>query len=1102
MSQSLALDQVLADGKRKEEKYDWLGAAELYRKTLASISEKSAAEVGELCERSGYASFQSGMQATNLDDFQKRMRQSLEDYERFGHNNPARAQSGPIATYLRCQAMVAYVRYWLAENASDKKRFIQDAWRLAKETFEKFEEEGDESEYDRTYIQLSLAGLLSSLYEKEFPSIEKLVMESLEFGERAIRRLSTDRFPRDSARIYAILSGLLDWAANSLLPEPNDQSKTRQKALGYWTKARNLSEEAALLELPRAAISVGLSFLGIGSNEAQSTIEKTLAQTRKTRNRLLQGLALDTLALHTAWKALAAEDAEQQRNTFGEAVVHAERARKEYAPIGFKSPTTNVVWAGAPYSEYYLLLNRLETDRARKHELLAKSMGPAKEDLKNAEDSGYPENISVTHHLFSKILAAMGEVETEAERKRILFEEAMKHRIEANRINEQTAPNGYWNLGVMKNYLANIESKLADLTKESDNKTSLLQEAILQKEASLAQCRKWIERIEETESLGQLAWFADRQLELGNLRTTLFSLRGDQEDLRKAAGAFDQAAMIFEKAHMSTRTAEAYWKAAQTYDILNDHAKAADSFTHASNEYNLSSEKIAHLKGFYQEYASYMDVWSLIENARIDHNEERFLQAAEHYSKAASKLRSTKSWNYLTKHYEACSFLEGGEALSRQERSKESKESFSSADDKFREATADIENTRLNPAASVDKEDRKTWLDITRNRGKYCNGRVQLEEAKALDKDGDKVASARRYDSAARTFRELLAADNRENDRRELETISTFCQAWAKMKEAEIEESPESFAEAAELFGRTKEFTTKKKTRVIAMANASICKALEVGSRFRLTRDAGLYAKIKKQLEIATDYYEQAGLQNSADWTRATANTFDALVLLAEAATARDPGKKVADYQLAERHLQQAAKLYADSGFPARREEASRRLKRAREERELLLAPMEVLAGNPAFSGETNVPVSLDRDRAVGLERFETANVVGNLSGPKEEIGVGADFTLELELANVGKTAATLLKLEGVVVDGIEIDKEKVAHRVEDNYLDMKGKRLDYLKTHELKIPLRAKRKGVFQLGPRILFVDEKGNYRSFEFEPTSVTVKELGISGWLKGPK
>ncbi len=74
--------------------------------------------------------------------------------------------------------------------------------------------------------------------------------------------------------------------------------------------------------------------------------------------------------------------------------------------------------------------------------------------------------------------------------------------------------------------------------------------------------------------------------------------------------------------------------------------------------------------------------------------------------------------------------------------------------------------------------------------------------------------------------------------------------------------------------------------------------------------------------------------------------------------------------------------------------------------------------------------------------------------------------------------------------------------RVEDDYLNMRGKKLEYLKTHEVKIALRAARKGVFELRPRILFVDERGNYRSYEFQPASITVKEMGISGWLKGPK
>ena len=68
--------------------------------------------------------------------------------------------------------------------------------------------------------------------------------------------------------------------------------------------------------------------------------------------------------------------------------------------------------------------------------------------------------------------------------------------------------------------------------------------------------------------------------------------------------------------------------------------------------------------------------------------------------------------------------------------------------------------------------------------------------------------------------------------------------------------------------------------------------------------------------------------------------------------------------------------------------------------------------------------------------------------------------------------------------------------------MDLKANRLEYLKRHELKIPLKARRKGSYKLSPRIMFVDERGNYKSFEFEPVALSVRELGISGWLKGPK
>ena len=177
-------------------------------------------------------------------------------------------------------------------------------------------------------------------------------------------------------------------------------------------------------------------------------------------------------------------------------------------------------------------------------------------------------------------------------------------------------------------------------------------------------------------------------------------------------------------------------------------------------------------------------------------------------------------------------------------------------------------------------------------------------------------------------------------------------------------------------------------------------------------------------------------------------------------------------------------------------------LERAKEEKALLMSPLDALAGNPVDSTVSMAPISLVQDQSLGLERFKEASVVGTMRVPSGEVGVGSDVTLELEFANVGKTAATLMKLENIFAEGLELDAPKAQLRVEGNFVDLKGKRLEYLKTHDLKIPLKARRKGSYKLRPRIMFVDERGTYKSYEFEPVALNVRELGISGWLKGPK
>jgi hypothetical protein len=66
----------------------------------------------------------------------------------------------------------------------------------------------------------------------------------------------------------------------------------------------------------------------------------------------------------------------------------------------------------------------------------------------------------------------------------------------------------------------------------------------------------------------------------------------------------------------------------------------------------------------------------------------------------------------------------------------------------------------------------------------------------------------------------------------------------------------------------------------------------------------------------------------------------------------------------------------------------------------------------------------------------------------------------------------------------------------------MKGKRLNPLATEELKITVRPLNKGMFIMKPRVLYTDETGRKGSHEIKPIMLTVKELGIKGWLKGER
>ncbi len=1099
--EALGGERILAHAREQEREYNWLEAAESYGKALGLISGQETWKRGELYEQSGYALYRAAMQADSGDGFRERMHQAIANYGKAGESWGRLTEQATTARALRCEAMVSYLSYWLAPGVAEKKKMLNESWRLTKESLKAFEESGDALGYAKTHNQLSTSAIISLVLEWDFRAQEKIVREAVELGEQTITFLSTHGDTRELARAYVITAVRLN-GFSSYLSVPEEQEKYYQKALAFWKKAEELSEETALLQLSDQPL--GAELLGVGSDEALTNLKKTLEYARKTRDRLIIGSALDQLAYHTFWKALGTEDPDQRVGLLKGALKYAEEAKQQFSPISFISPRGGKLWVEAPNAEFCLELAALETDLEKRRELLQKAAETAPDQLSRARESGYPDAIQTAHHVVSKILASLARVETRLENKKRLLEKALEHRNEDIRITEQLTPFFYWNRGVGQDYLANITSELAGLAEDHEDKKRLLRESILTKEGCLELCEKWMPFIESTGSLSMIAVMGQRRFEYGHLSNRLYNLTGDSEHLMKAVNAFEDAAKSFEKTGLVSRMAECYWKSGQAYSSLGQHLKATESFILASYNYSLAGQKIPQLKEFYKDHASYMQAWSEIEKARYHHARQEYGSAREFYEKAAALHKLTKEWSSLTSNYSALAQVENGEDLSRREQSQEAIQAFHEAARLFREAKAILQNE----VRKVENSDRKMVASLIKGadlRREYCMGRVALEEAKLLDQKGDHYSSSERYGQAAETFEKIAQALESEQDRNELRLIMTLSKAWQTMARAEVQASPGLYMEASQLFEAAKELGSAcgclPETQMLALGHSRFCKALDAGTRFADTREEALHAVAIQHLESAANYYLKAGFRNASEYTEATELLFDAYVHMDLAKKERDQEKKAKLYEMAQKVLHASAESFLKAQQPAKQEQVLRVIERVKKERELALSLTEVLhapsfvSATAAFSAPTPT-----RESAVGLERFEHADVQASVITRQKQLKVGEDLDLEIELVNAGKGAAQLVKVEELIPEGFELTEKPEQYRVEDSYLNMKGKRLDPLKTEEVKLVLKSKAKGQFTLSPRILYLDESGKYRTSEPKPLEITVRELGLSGWVKG--
>jgi len=1080
---------VMKKGEKRERKGDWLKAAKLYEQVLSSGSA-AGSFAAEIWERIGFCYGRASTQAEDLKKFKEIRKLAVEAYKgaaKLFEKERALKNQGRSA---RCNAIAEYLRSWLASNPSEKRSMLYECCLFGNESLKAFEEAGDDPNYGKTCNDLLLC-LLEMLYVSfDWTEMRKIAQEGIDCADKAVRVLLKLENKSELLRAYFAAS-LQSWYAHAILEK---RDEIMQRSLSYSEKALKLSNEVDdpyYVAMANWAAAFSTLFFTAKVESSLEYAKEMLRQAMRAKDNYLKGVASYVLVLITNWIIVKEGDPDKRKEGHQKIIKYAEDA------IGYLQSVSQDFFMAQTYSycaeTYSSLARDAITSPEEKSAILEKAIEIGRKGLEYATCSGSPDCTGTTLHALSKALHFYSNLETRKDEKTELLQEALVHRREYVNIVEKAFASNDWIYGVGKNYEGLIEADLAGVESDKEKKRAILESAVSDMEDGVSRCGKWIVSHPVPTLVAAVARFEDW---FGGILNELYLLTEDKEILSRANEIYEDAAEKFKKVNLPSRVAESYWRMARNEDCLGEYQKAAKNFEKAFAEYKAASQRISHLVEFYLDYAAYMRAWSEIERAKFAHKQEQYATAMKHYEKTANLLGQSKLWSHLSSNFLAWSLLERAEDLSRRQSTVESIEAFKKATELFREAWKNL-RVKFDRIENADEKDlAKKLIEASDTRGKYCLGRIAIEEGKVLDRQGDHSGSAKKYESAAETF-QRIARDGTENTRKELTPLIYLCQAWQKMMMAEATASPIMYEEAAELFGQAKEHTLDQRASLLALAHSRFCKALEAGTEFEITRDMTMYSTTKEHIEAAANYYLKAGFKIASEYAKATQLLFDAYIYMDNAQKETDPAKEARYYAMAEKVLQISAGSYTKAKHPEKAELVHRFLEKVREGRELAVSLSEVLHA-PAVTSSTTSSYLLTptEETPVGLERFEHANLQAKLVQPEKDIRIGKEFNLKMQVANVGKQAVLLAKIEDVVPRGFQlVDKPDYCH-FEDSYLGMKGKRLDPLNSEDIKIVLRPFDKGTFEITPRIVFMDENGHKMLCEPEPVTVTVSEVVLPG------
>ncbi len=1096
---SVNLGALQHKAKLEEREHDWVGAAETYSEAARLVSSNDPLRLGNLSEARAHALYRYAFQADSVDEFKSRLAQALRQYDEAKEAYDRLAGKKATAWTYRCDAMISFLRYWQEPGPAEKKRLMEDAWTQAISAMDAFERIEEYVEFGKTNSDLTFGVSVLYAYSIDVKLREELVRGALKYSEKAIKLLEEGEGKAERAKACMNASYYTKIYYTDFV-ETDKRGEWDKRSGGLFRQALKLSEEGIIDALSYSFIVGGLPS-SLPEEELADLRRKVLDFSAKTKDKLRIGNSIEWLENHAAMMAYGAADSEEMLSNADQALAYAEQAARAYGICSYHHVVDAAFWSASPKSGYYALTASLENDLPKKRELALRGVDAFKEYIRSAEACAYPQVVAAAHWDGAKILIHLAKTDKSPVEKSQTLESALHHANQHIVSWHSLFPNGDFFLASGKAVLADIKHELADLAADPSEKARLYHEAVSDISDAYAMLARDVDLYSGSPEIFCRIYQGVYQYQLADWSMQLYSISKDRKDAVLAAEAFTSAVDLYKRAGQPSRVAESQWKAAQAYDALGDPLGSSERFVMASSSYRQAADEVPRLSNLYREYGLYMQAWSQIELARHHHARQEGREASECYEKASSLYESTDRWRFLAPNYRAWASVEEGEDLSRREKSMEAKEAFGKAAELFGDARKSLSG-RLDTLENLDeRENAEKLVKAADLRREYCGGRLALEEAKILDKQGDEFGSCERFGKAAERFESLHAILESDQDKRETQLIMTLTRAWQMMVRAEAEASPELYDQAAQIFERAKDLSVGEKAKQLAMGHSRFCKALAAGTKFADTADTSLHAVATQNLESAANHYLMAGLERDSMYASASKLLFDAYVYMNKANSEEDQSKKARLYAMTEKMLEASAASYLKAEYPKKKDQVMKLLEKVRSERELALTLMEVLHAPDIVENTKALPAPVpSHDTPAGMQRFERAEIQSTMFAKPKELHVGQEFSLEIELTNAGRGVAQLTSIESVIPDGFEIVTEPERCRVEEGHLNMKGRRIEALATEDIEVKLKPIMSGDFTFRPKITYLDDSGARRLCEPKPVELTVRELGLVGWIKG--